>query len=76
MGVVGDIVKSFHDQKSDIVGTDYDEIIVGTKMFDDVEIYHGERTLALFGGCGSGHCDRYDHYDSDHRFDPGGLPHA
>ena len=47
VGVVGDIVKSFHDQKSDIVGTDYDEIIVGTKMFDDVEIYHGERTLAL-----------------------------
>ena len=47
VGVVGDILKCFHDQRSNIVGTDYDETIIGTKMFHDVEIYHGDRTLPL-----------------------------
>ncbi len=44
VGVVGDIVHVLSEAGADVCGTDFDETIVGKKLFDTVPIYHGNNT--------------------------------
>jgi hypothetical protein len=45
VGVVGDILKSFKDEGANVIGTDFDDLIVGKTMFGTVEIRSGSETL-------------------------------
>jgi hypothetical protein len=47
VGVVGDILRTFAAKGADIVGTDFDETIIGKKMFDTVDIIDGSHTLDI-----------------------------
>lgn len=44
IGVVGNIVKCLLDNNARVIGTDFDDKIVGTKLFDKAEIVHGKYT--------------------------------
>ncbi|MCT4542631.1 MAG: DUF364 domain-containing protein [Vallitalea sp.] len=44
VGVVGNIIKCLLDHNVNVVGTDFDEKIVGKKLFDKVEVMHGDYT--------------------------------
>jgi hypothetical protein len=44
VGVVGDILTTFKEHGADIIGTDFDPVIAGTKMFDQVQILDGKQT--------------------------------
>lgn len=45
VGVVGDIIKSFNSAGANIIGTDYDQTIIGTNTFFGVPILNGDETL-------------------------------
>jgi len=45
VGVVGNFIKSLLEKDVDVIGTDYDPNIIGTKLFEKAEILHGDRTL-------------------------------
>lgn len=47
VGVVGDIIKSFIEEECEIAGTDFDDNIIGSKLFDKVSIYSGKYTTSL-----------------------------
>jgi len=47
VGVVGNIIKKLVDQDVQVVGADFDGRIVGKKLFDEVEIFNGDKTLEL-----------------------------
>ena len=46
-GVVGDILTTFSQAGADIVGTDFDPGIVGRKLFDRVDIHHGNQSIEM-----------------------------
>ena len=45
VGVVGDILLSFSEQGATVIGTDFDEALIGGQVFNGIEIYSGDRTL-------------------------------
>lgn len=45
VGVVGDFIKSFAETGALVVGTDFDESIIGKRIFGDISIVHGSNTL-------------------------------
>jgi len=47
IGVVGDIINEFLLAGCHVMGTDFDNSIVGKKLFDMVPIYNGTETLSL-----------------------------
>lgn len=47
VGVVGDMIKKFAEEGCNIIGSDFDETIIGQKMFGLADIYSGEKTLDL-----------------------------
>lgn len=47
VGVVGDIIKKFVEGGAETVGTDYDQVIVGRKLFNEAEIFDGSNTLDM-----------------------------
>ena len=50
VGVVGDILRGFSEEKADVVGTDYDESLVGSKFFGKVPIFDGSNTPSIVKG--------------------------
>lgn len=47
VGVVGDIIKKFCEIGCNVIGSDFDDTIVGKKLFNMVPIESGENTLEL-----------------------------
>ncbi len=47
VGVVGNIIKKFASEGFEVTGTDYDERLVGIKLYNNSEIFHGSKTLEL-----------------------------
>lgn len=47
IGVVGDIIRGFLCEGCLVSGTDFDEEIIGKKLFDKAEIYNGSRTIEI-----------------------------
>lgn len=47
VGVVGDIIRGFLHEGCNVLGTDFDEEIIGKKLFDKAEIYNGSRTTEI-----------------------------
>lgn len=47
IGVVGNIIKELIDKDLQVVGADFDEEIVGKKLFNEVAVVHGENTPKL-----------------------------
>lgn len=47
VGVVGDIVKGFFEMGCDVVGSDFDDTIIGKKLFGEVSVISGNYTLEL-----------------------------
>ncbi len=47
VGVVGNIIKQLLDLGAEVIGTDFDEEIIGQKLFGEAEIIHGSRTLEM-----------------------------
>ncbi len=47
VGVVGDILKTFLENGCQVIGSDFDPEIIGKKLFDDIQIVSGEKTLEL-----------------------------
>lgn len=47
VGVVGDMIKSFLDEGCDVIGTDFDSNIVGTRLFGKANVYDGGYTVSL-----------------------------
>lgn len=45
VGVVGDILKSFSEEGSSVIGTDFDTEIVGSLLFGKINVVHGSNTL-------------------------------
>ncbi len=45
VGVVGDFIKSFAEKGALVVGTDFDESIIGKQIFGNISIIHGSNTL-------------------------------
>lgn len=45
VGVVGDFIKSFTEAGAIVVGTDFDESIIGKPIFGNISIIHGSNTL-------------------------------
>lgn len=50
VGVVGDIILKFCEKGCDVIGSDFDEQIIGKKIFDGVPIKSGDYTLELISG--------------------------
>lgn len=50
IGVVGDIIKGLLNAGCDVIGSDYDNAIIGKKLFNKAEIFSGNRTLELLKG--------------------------
>jgi hypothetical protein len=51
VGVVGNIIKELVDIDIDVIGADFDNEIVGKKLFGKAEIVHGEKTLETIKKC-------------------------
>ncbi len=47
VGVVGNIIKKLLKNDIDVVGTDFDDEIVGKRLFEKVEIFHGSKTMEM-----------------------------
>lgn len=45
VGVVGDIIKAFIQEGSEVCGTDFDEEVIGKVLFDKAVIYDGDETF-------------------------------
>lgn len=45
VGVVGDFIKSFTETGALVIGTDFDESIIGKRIFGNIDIIHGSNTL-------------------------------
>lgn len=47
VGVVGDIIKTFIDEGCEVIGTDFDENIIGKTLFGQATIFDGHQTMPL-----------------------------
>ena len=46
VGVVGDIIRAFLEEKTSVIGTDFDPNITGKKLFGKADIYTGEEKMS------------------------------
>lgn len=51
VGVVSNVIKALRDEGYEVAGTDYDDEIVGSRIYKDVMVYSGDNTIELVRDC-------------------------